>query len=198
MVYDSAHERTGEHATQLGYLLAQKGHKIHMISLGHPLQSYPAPHNLFYHEAKVNNYYVFGSPPYELALSGKIIQVSRDLQLDLIHVHFAAPHVISAYLAKQIIGVNFHVVTTLKAEDIDILATSGINKDLIRLALTASDVLTAESNHLISETTQLLQIPCDNIHLIPGFVHLPVSFFNERILEKYEDIYYRILDRTGP
>ncbi|NUU56944.1 N-acetyl-alpha-D-glucosaminyl L-malate synthase BshA [Paenibacillus taichungensis] len=157
-------------ATELGKLLAEKGHEIHMISFGLPFRLNQPYNHLFYHKVEVSNYYVFRSPPYEIALASKIAQVAIEHRLDLVHVHYAYPHAISAFLAKQILGGNLRVVTTLHGTDITVLARSEINKDLIRLALNSSDAITAVSKDLINETSELLHISQDKINLIYNFV----------------------------
>jgi hypothetical protein len=37
-------------------------------------------------------------------LTNKIVQVSRDERLDIVHAHYAIPHATAAYLARQILG----------------------------------------------------------------------------------------------
>ncbi len=42
--------------------------------------------------------------PYALGLTSKIVEVARRDGLDLLHAHYAIPHAISAYLARQVLG----------------------------------------------------------------------------------------------
>ncbi|WP_424766037.1 N-acetyl-alpha-D-glucosaminyl L-malate synthase BshA [Paenibacillus sp. sgz302251] len=149
---------SGVVATELGKLLAERGHEIHFITHSIPFRLGKFNKNIFFHEVEVNDYYVFRYPPYDLALASKMAQVAKMQQLDLLHVHYAVPHAVCAYLAKQMTGDGLKTVTTLHGTDITVLAQDESLKDLIRLAIHQSDAVTAVSNDLINETRQLLDI----------------------------------------
>lgn len=149
---------SGVVATELGKLLAEKGHEIHFITHSVPFRLGQFHKNIFYHEVEVNDYYVFRYPPYDLSLASKMAQVAKMQNLDLLHVHYAVPHAICAYLAKQMVGDNLRTVTTLHGTDITVLAQDESLKDLIRLAINRSDAVTAVSNDLIQETRDMLDI----------------------------------------
>ena len=99
----------------------------------------------------MNDYYVFRYPPYDLSLATKMAQVAKAQQLDLLHVHYAVPHAVCAFLAKQMVGDDLKVVTTLHGTDITVLAQDESLKDLIRLAINESDAVTAVSQDLIRD-----------------------------------------------
>lgn len=149
---------SGVVATELGKLLAEKGHEIHFITHSVPFRLGQFHKNIFYHEVEVNDYYVFRYPPYDLSLASKMAQVAKMQNLDLLHVHYAVPHAICAYLAKQMVGDQLRTVTTLHGTDITVLAQDESLKDLIRLAINKSDAVTAVSNDLIQETRDMLDI----------------------------------------
>jgi N-acetyl-alpha-D-glucosaminyl L-malate synthase BshA len=149
---------SGVVATELGKLLAERGHEIHFITHSIPFRLGHFHKNIFFHEVEVNDYYVFRFPPYDLSLASKMAQVAKMQQLDLLHVHYAVPHAVCAYLAKQMIGDGLKTVTTLHGTDITVLAQDESLKDLIRLAIHQSDAVTAVSNDLINETRNLLDI----------------------------------------
>lgn len=149
---------SGVVATELGKLLAERGHEIHFITHSIPFRLGHFHKNIFFHEVEVNDYYVFRFPPYDLSLASKMAQVAKMQQLDLLHVHYAVPHAVCAYLAKQMIGDGLKTVTTLHGTDITVLAQDESLKDLIRLAIHQSDAVTAVSNDLINETRHLLDI----------------------------------------
>lgn len=160
---------SGVVATELGKLLAEKGHEIHFITHSIPFRLGQFKKNIFFHEVEVNDYYVFRYPPYDLSLASKMAQVAKMQQLDVLHVHYAVPHAICALLAKQMIGGDIKTVTTLHGTDITVLAQDESLKDLIRLAINSSDAVTAVSQDLINETKELLEI--DNpIDLTYNFV----------------------------
>ncbi|GKU79510.1 N-acetyl-alpha-D-glucosaminyl L-malate synthase BshA [Paenibacillus sp. L3-i20] len=149
---------SGVVATELGKLLAERGHEIHFITHSIPFRLGKFHKNIFFHEVEVNDYYVFRYPPYDLSLASKMAQVAKMQKLDLLHVHYAVPHAVCAYLAKEMIGDGLKTVTTLHGTDITVLAQDESLKDLIRLAIHKSDAVTAVSKDLIQETRQLLDI----------------------------------------
>ncbi len=149
---------SGVVATELGKLLAENGHEIHFITHSIPFRLGQFHKNIFFHEVEVNNYYVFRYPPYDLSLASKMAQVAEMQKLDILHVHYAIPHAVCAFLAKQIHGKGLKTVTTLHGTDITVLAQDESLKDLIRLAIHESDAVTAVSQDLIRETRELLDI----------------------------------------
>ncbi|WP_338551690.1 N-acetyl-alpha-D-glucosaminyl L-malate synthase BshA [Paenibacillus sp. KS-LC4] len=149
---------SGVVATELGKLLAERGHEIHFITHSIPFRLGHFNKNIFFHEVEVNDYYVFRFPPYDLSLASKMAQVAKMEKLDLLHVHYAVPHAVCAHLAKQMIGEELKTVTTLHGTDITVLAQDESLKDLIRLAINKSDAVTAVSQDLIQETRKLLDI----------------------------------------
>ena len=160
---------SGVVATELGKILAEKGHEIHFITQSVPFRLGKFHRNIYYHEVEVTDYYVFRYPPYDLSLASKMHQVAEMVGLDLLHVHYAVPHAISAYLAKEMSGGRLKVVTTLHGTDITVLAQDQTLKDIIRLGIRKSDAVTAVSKDLIRETRELLDIT-DPIDLTYNFV----------------------------
>ncbi|GBF72801.1 N-acetyl-alpha-D-glucosaminyl L-malate synthase BshA [Paenibacillus sp. 598K] len=149
---------SGVVATELGKLLAERGHEIHFITHSIPFRLGKFRKNIYYHEVEVNDYYVFRYPPYDLSLASKMAQVAKMQKLDLLHVHYAVPHAICAFLAKQMMGNGLKTVTTLHGTDITVLAQDESLKDMIRLGILQSDAVTAVSGDLIKETRELLDI----------------------------------------
>jgi len=166
---------SGVVATELGKLLAEKGHEIHFITHSMPFRLGKFHRNVYYHEVEVSDYYVFRYPPYDLSLASKMHQVAKLQQLDLLHVHYAVPHAICAYLAKQMSGDQLKVVTTLHGTDITVLAQDVSLKDIIRLGIRSSDAVTAVSQDLIRETRELLDI-MEPIDLTYNFVDKRVYY----------------------
>lgn len=170
---------SGVVATELGKLLAEQGHEVHFIANGIPFRLGGHFHkNIFYHEVEVNDYYVFRYPPYDLSLATKMAQVVKMENLDVLHVHYAVPHAVCAFLAKQMVGERLKVVTTLHGTDITVLAQDESLKDLIRLAINESDAVTAVSQDLIHETREVLDIT-RGIDLTYNFVDKRVYYPRE-------------------
>lgn len=188
---------SGVVATELGKLLAEKGHEIHFITHSIPFRLGQFHKNIFFHEVEVNNYYVFRYPPYDLSLASKMAQVAKMQQLDLLHVHYAIPHAVCAYLAKEMAGGDLKTVTTLHGTDITVLAQDESLKDLIRMAIHKSDAVTAVSRDLIRETRELLEIsaPIDlTYNFVDKRVYYPrdVSGFRSDYAEDHEKILMHI------
>jgi len=188
---------SGVVATELGKLLAEQGHEIHFITHSIPFRLGKFHKNIYFHEVSVNNYYVFRYPPYDLSLASKMAQVATMQNLDILHVHYAVPHAVCAYLAKQMMGNGIKTVTTLHGTDITVLAQDESLKDLIRLAINQSDAVTAVSQDLINETRQLLDItsPIDlTYNFVDKRVYYPrdVSTLRQDYAEPHEKILMHI------
>ncbi|WP_134699003.1 N-acetyl-alpha-D-glucosaminyl L-malate synthase BshA [Ammoniphilus sp. YIM 78166] len=149
---------SGVIATELGKLLAERGHIVHFITSDMPFRLGKFYPNIFYHEVEVNRYNVFRYPPYDLSLASRMAEVAQTEKLDLLHVHYAVPHAISAYLAKQMVGEQLKIVTTLHGTDITVLGHDRSLSDIIRFGIENSDCVTAVSQDLIDETKQLLGV----------------------------------------
>ncbi|MGN7305684.1 N-acetyl-alpha-D-glucosaminyl L-malate synthase BshA [Bacillus subtilis] len=156
-------------ATELGKQLAEKGHEIHFITSSIPFRLNTYHPNIHFHEVEVNQYAVFKYPPYDLTLASKIAEVAERGNLDIIHAHYALPHAVCAYLAKQMLKRNIGIVTTLHGTDITVLGYDPSLKDLIRFAIESSDRVTAVSSALAAETYDLIK-PEKKIETIYNFI----------------------------
>ena len=156
-------------ATELGKYLAEKGHTVHFITSGMPFRLGKYYPNIYFHEVDVTSYSVFQFPPYDLTLASRMAQVAKNEKLDLLDVHYAVPHAVSAYLAKQMVGDQLKVVTTLHGTDITVLGYDHTLKDIIRLGIENSDAVTAVSEDLITQTRDLLQVK-KPIELVYNFI----------------------------
>ncbi|WP_226683573.1 N-acetyl-alpha-D-glucosaminyl L-malate synthase BshA [Sutcliffiella horikoshii] len=166
---------SGVIATELGKLLAEKGHEIHFISSSMPFRLNKVYSNIYYHEVQVNQYSVFQYPPYDLALASKMAEVAKREQLDLLHVHYAIPHAVCAYLAKKMTDDQLKIVTTLHGTDITVLGYDPSLNDMIRFGIEGSDVVTAVSESLVQQTYDLLQ-PKKAIQTVYNFIDERVYF----------------------
>ncbi|AYV16021.1 N-acetyl-alpha-D-glucosaminyl L-malate synthase BshA [Bacillus velezensis] len=156
-------------ATELGKLLAEKEHQVHFITSSIPFRLNTYHPNIHFHEVEVNQYAVFKYPPYDLTLASKIAEVAARENLDIIHAHYALPHAVCAYLAKQMLKRDIGIVTTLHGTDITVLGYDPSLKDLIRFAIEASDRVTAVSTALAGETYDLIK-PDKKIETIYNFI----------------------------
>src|SRR5438128_4155968 len=102
-------------ASGLGEELARRGHEVHFISYERPFRMPAHAPRLHFHPVLINDYGLFKYPDYTLPLSVKMAEVSRDHELDILHVHYAVPHATAAILARSMLppGQRPRVVTTL-------------------------------------------------------------------------------------
>ncbi len=162
---------SGVVATELGLALADRGHEVHFICYAPPFRLDRDRANIHYHEVEVSTYPLFRYPPYSLALTSKMLQVIRSSKLDILHVHYAIPHAISAYLARQMCGGQcVATVTTLHGTDITIVGSEEAYVDVTRFGLTQSDVVTTVSSFLRDETRRVFGECCNSARVIPNFI----------------------------
>lgn len=163
---------SGVVATELGKALADSGHQVHFITYKQPFRLDSFHENIFYHEVTFNNYPLFEFPPYETALSSKIVDVALYEQLDLLHVHYAIPHASAAYIAKQILkekGFHLPFITTLHGTDITLVGKDATFIPVVTFSINQSDGITAVSESLKNETYEHFEINKD-IAVIPNFI----------------------------
>src|SRR3954470_17197519 len=174
---------SGVVATELGKMLAEKGHEIHFISSSLPFRLKKMYHNIYYHQVEVNQYSVFQYPPYDIALASEMAEVIQRENLDLLHVHYAIPHAVCGILAKQMSRKDVKIVTTLHGTDITVLGYDASLTDSIRFGIEESDIVTAVSHSLITETNDLIK-PNKRIEAIYNFV-------DERVYHKVSSNHLR-------
>ncbi len=151
---------SGVVATELGKNLAKLGHEIHFITYALPYRLNEYYNNIFYHEVKVMEYPLFEYPPYSLALASRMAEIARYQNLDLIHVHYAIPHAVSAYLAREMIKDHhpLKIITTLHGTDITLVGRDPSFMEVTRFSIEKSDAVTAVSNYLRDKTIEIFSI----------------------------------------
>ena len=150
---------SGVVATELGLELAARGHDVHFISYAVPVRMTEARERIHFHEVEVVNYPLFDHPPYALALASMMHNVAAAENLDLLHVHYAIPHSVSAYLARamQIQG-RLPFVTTLHGTDITLVGQDRSYLPITRFSIEQSDAVTAISEYLRQVTLKEFEI----------------------------------------
>ena len=165
---------SGVVATELGLALAQKGHEVHFIAYKQPTRLEHFFENITFHEVSFSNYPLFTFPPYETALAGKLVDVVKYQELDILHVHYAIPHASAAYLAKQILlkdNIHIPVITTLHGTDITLVGKDVTFSPVVTFSIQHSDGVTAVSESLKQQTYDYFGI-CNAIEVIPNFIDL--------------------------
>lgn len=166
---------SGVVATELGIELAQRGHDVHFITYSQPIRLTAPRPNIHFHEVNVSQYPLFDYPPYDLALATRMAEVAEIYRLDLLHVHYAIPHSVSALLARQMLATErfrrkLPFVTTLHGTDITLVGLDPSYLPITRFSIEQSDGVTAISNYLRAKTQQEFGIK-DNIEVIYNFVN---------------------------
>jgi len=160
---------SGVVATELGKELASRGHDVHFISYALPIRLTMDDH-IYFHEVEVISYPLFEYPPYDLVLATKMAEVMTRFDLDILHVHYAIPHSISAYLAKRMLTDRIvPFVTTLHGTDITLVGNDRSYLPITRFGIEQSDAVTAVSEYLKNRTIQEFQIERP-IEVVPNFV----------------------------
>src|SRR5579863_672352 len=174
---------SGVVATELGIELAARGHEIHFISYAMPIRLSGSSERIFFHEVEVTAYPLFDHPPYTLALATKMTEVAEQSSLDLLHVHYAIPHSVSALLARMMAQPKkLPFITTLHGTDITLVGNDRSYLPITRFSIEQSDGVTSISKYLRERTIREFEIKRP-IEVIPNFVNC--------------DLYKRCDDQSG-
>ncbi len=162
---------SGVVATELGMELAARGHEVHFISYAVPTRLDPAHERIYFHEVEVTSYPLFDHPPYTLALAVKMAEVAESASLDLLHVHYAIPHSVSALLARSMLAPQrLPFITTLHGTDITLVGSDRSYLPITRFSIEQSDGVTAISNYLRDQTIKEFDVHRP-IEVIRNFVN---------------------------
>lgn len=176
-------------ATELAKALACRGHEVHLLSSSLPFRYTECLPQLHFHQVVPSDYPLFEYRPYESTLAAKIIELVRR-GVEVVHVHYALPHAISAYLAHQALaqeGKTLSLVTTLHGTDTLLVERDPTLQPVIRLSLEHGQFVTAVSQALAQQsqkTFSLSQTPL----VIPNFIdtqEFSPERFHAKLREKY-------------
>jgi N-acetyl-alpha-D-glucosaminyl L-malate synthase BshA len=149
---------------------------VHFISYSQPFRLTGRDEGIFYHEVPVSSYPLFEFPPYDLALASRMAEVAELYELDLLHVHYAIPHSVSALLARQMLaekGRRLPFVTTLHGTDITLVGLDRSYLPITRHAIQQSDGVTSISDYLKIKTIEDFKVTRP-IETITNFVNCDV------------------------
>ena len=173
---------SGVVATELGRVLAQRGHEVHLISHDPPFRWREGEPRFFFEHVTVPPYPLFLEPQYLLALVNTIVRVANERRLDIVHAHYAVPHATAAYLADQMLIAATgpavpRTITTLHGTDITLVGSDRSYSSVVAFSIEQSHGVTAVSRSLATDTIRTLGITRD-IRVIPNF--LDVSRYQRR------------------
>ena len=187
---------SGVVATELGLALAEQGHQVHFISYAMPKRLNHFVENVFFHEVEISTYPLFEHSLYCLSLTSKMMEVAEYEELDLMHVHYAIPHAVSAYLAKQVYkkaNKDIKFITTLHGTDITLVGLEPSFMPIVKFSIEESDGVTAVSRFLKEKTLTNYNIQKD-INVIYNFIDtdlykpMPDQFFRSHFAPNGEKI----------
>jgi L-malate glycosyltransferase len=162
---------SGVVATELGQELAVRGHDVHFITSAPPIRMNLNHPNIHFHQAEVVSYPLFDHSPYTLSLATKMLEVFEAESLDLLHVHYAIPHSVSALLARQMAAPKrLPFITTLHGTDITLVGNNHNFLPITRYSIEQSDGVTSISKYLLDRTIKEFDIKRP-IEVIPNFVN---------------------------
>jgi len=156
--------------SELGKELAERGHTVHFIASALPTRLTQLSEHVRFHEVEMMSYPLFEHQPYTLALATKMATVAETENLDLLHVHYAIPHSISAILARESLKPKrrLPVITTLHGTDITLVGADRSYLPITRYGIVQSDGVTSISQYLKEATREIFHF--DDIEVIPNFV----------------------------
>ena len=162
---------SGVVATELGIELAARGHDIHFITSAPPIRMKIDDPHIHFHRAEVISYPLFDHSPYTLSLATEMLQVFEQEKLDLLHVHYAIPHSVSALLARAMAAPRrLPFITTLHGTDITLVGNNRSFLPITRYSIEQSDGVTSISHYLLRRTLEDFDIKRP-IEVIPNFVN---------------------------
>jgi L-malate glycosyltransferase len=161
---------SGAVATQLGLRLADAGHEVHFVSYARPARLTGFHPRIVFHRVEVTPYPLFRYPPYDLALASLLRDVAEARDLDILHLHYAIPHAVSAVLARDMLGSRRpRIVTTLHGTDITIVGADRAYFRPTLYGIERSDAVTAVSQWLRQETLRFFR-PQRAVEVVPNAV----------------------------
>jgi N-acetyl-alpha-D-glucosaminyl L-malate synthase BshA len=163
---------SGVVATEIGMALGRRGHRVCFLSDKPPVRLDPTCPNVTYHQVASLDYPLLAERSYALALTAEMIEVACAERLDLFHLHYAVPHAVSAFLARQVLGTSSpKLVTTLHGTDVSLVGSNPKFQPLTEFVVRASDAITVPSQWLAEAAYQDLGLPRHvAIEVIPNFV----------------------------
>jgi len=169
---------SGVVATELAHALADRGHRVHVISSEPPFRWRAGVAGLSFERVEVPPYPLFREPQYLLALTNTIARVAEQHHLDIVHAHYAVPHATAAFLADQMLMRSTapdrpnglpRTVTTLHGTDITLVGSDPSYRRVVAFSIEHSHGVTAVSHSLKADTVTALGIAHD-IRVIPNFL----------------------------
>jgi len=178
---------SGVVATELGKGLSKHGHNIHFVCADIPYRLEDLTENIYFHQVQTFPYPAISTPQYDLALASRMAEVIDAENIDIVHCHYAIPHAVSAFLAKQITKKrDIKIVTTLHGTDTSLVGLHPCYYGITKFAIETADGVTAVSKWLAEQSANDFHIPYPTV--IPNFVNT-TRFSPQKYSTNYKQIF---------
>ncbi|MEM1009773.1 MAG: N-acetyl-alpha-D-glucosaminyl L-malate synthase BshA [Myxococcota bacterium] len=179
---------SGVVASEIALWLARQGQDVHLLSTQRPLRI-PEQSAVQVHVIQRTEYPLFTSPLYTLPMASAIVQYTQKFNLQILHIHYAVPHAVSAYLALQQLDPQPKLITTLHGTDVSLMGREPSVHGLTQMALCTCDALTTPSQALCKEARDVFPLLGERpIQVIENFVDTerfaPISLTDKQSLSR--------------
>lgn len=137
---------SGVVARQLASAMVARGHRAWLLTSRH--DEHPAPAGVQTIHVQTPDYPVLDHPPVALAMASALLSLHNEVGLHLVHVHYALPWSVSAWLAQQMSGGAFRVIHTLHGTDVTGIGGDPAYVPTLRHVLQQADGITTPSQSL--------------------------------------------------
>ena len=137
---------SGVVARQLASARVARGHRAWVLTSRH--DEHPSPAGVQTIHVQTPDYPVLDHPPVALAMASALLSLHNDVGLHLVHVHYALPWSVSAWLAQQMSGGAFRVIHTLHGTDVTGIGGDPAYAPTLRHVLQQADGITTPSQSL--------------------------------------------------
>lgn len=159
-------------ATELGKAMAARGHQVHFVSHTRPFRLPDDTPNVHFHKVRISDYPLFRYPPYSIALAGKLTELMQEQHFDVLHIHYAIPHAVSAFLSHEILKERApKILVTMHGTDVTVVGAEQELKAVTGFVLGNCDALTAVSEALKTASVEVFGLE-RAIDVIPNFVDI--------------------------
>lgn len=166
---------SGAVAAELAMGLAARGHEAHVVSWEMPFRLELNSPRVLFHQIEVGEYPLFRYPPITLNITNHLIEVVEQYGVEIIHSHYAIPHAVAAWTAREVLrsrGRDVKLACTLHGTDITLVGLERGFFELTRFAIHRQDLLTTPSSWLAGETEKGFGVDAGRIRVIPNAVDL--------------------------
>lgn len=161
---------SGRTACRLAEELADRGHEVHLVARERPPWWPVNRSDLRFYPTDPIAYPLFAGDLDVLAMASRLAELINAADLELLHVHYAVPHALSAGLARSMAKLErlVPILVTLHGTDVTVLGLQPAVTSVLHFALANCQALTAVSDDLARQAERTFGLK--DLNVIPGFV----------------------------